>query len=308
MELIISVLAGLSMFLFVLGIRFYRTRPASQVVLEQQFEASHPVVREKPSYFERRLRPFAQTLAKRFPNWRKTILPQSVEQKIVYAGYPMALDGDQLYGLQLLAAVACALIGFVAGLAFGELPGGLIGLAVGMGGGLAAPPLWIDGEANKRQREISASVPDSLELLVTCVEASIGFDSALQHIQANMKGPLAQEYGTFLRELHMGVPRREAFHRLLGRNSSQELHIVIGALMQGQELGVPVAKTLQEQAEEMRVRRLQRAKEIGAQASPKIALITTMIVAPAVMCLFLSVVVFGTGKDIFPMLKEFMGR
>ena len=90
----------------------------------------------------------------------------------------------------------------------------------------------------------------------------------------------------------MGIPRGEAYTRLLERNNSEELHAVIGAISQAQQLGVPIVKTLQEQADEMRTRRLQRAKEEGGKASPKIALVTTILIAPSAMCLMISILLF----------------
>jgi tight adherence protein C len=254
------------------------------------------------------IRPLARRLAKVFREWQPLLLPKGFDRRLVHAGNPLNLDSEQLFGLQLLAAALCVLPGFFVGAAFGEILGGLIGLTGGLVFGLALPPLWVDGEANKRQEAIGLAVPDSLELLVTCVEAGMHFDKALQYVQANMQGPLAEEYRTLSRELQMGIPRQEAFHRLLARNSSDELHVVVGAILQGLELGVPIGNTLGDQAEEMRIRRLQRAKEIGAKAAPKIALVTALIVAPAVMCLFLSVLVFGMGKDLAPLLRETTGR
>jgi tight adherence protein C len=65
---------------------------------------------------------------------------------------------------------------------------------------------------------------------------------------------------------------------------------------------VPIAKTLEEQAGDMRIRRIQRAREEGAKASPKISLITTILVAPAVMCLFVSLILCKMAPDMAAVL------
>jgi tight adherence protein C len=95
---------------------------------------------------------------------------------------------------------------------------------------------------------------------------------------------------------------------LISRNSSEELRTVAGALLQAHELGTPSGKTLQDQSEDMRVRRIQRAKEEGAKASPKITLVTTIMVAPAVMGLFLAIVACKVVQNLGPLMKEFIGR
>jgi len=307
MSAFIAFMAAVSVFLFMIGIRLYRTVPEGQQALARLAREEGGEPQQKQSYFERRIRPLARSLSNRFRSFRPLLLPAKAEQLLIWAGYPHNLDLDEIFGLQLLASLGSCLFGFFVGSSFwGTTVGILAAILLGVGG-VFLPILWLDGEANKRQRAINLAVPGSLELLATCVEAGMGFDEAMRHVAEGMKGPLAEEYLHFLRELRMGVPRQECFRRLLSRNKAEELRVVVGALMQGQELGVPVARTLEIQAAEMRERRIQRAKEMGAKASPKIALVTTMLIAPAVMCLFLSVIIFGVGRDVFPFLREFFG-
>jgi len=252
------------------------------------------------SYFQRRLRPIARRLSGPFGFLRPLIMPTNTQQKLMWAGQPQGITEDEFFGLQILGGLGLFLV-----FAPVYLPRGWSGLVVptiGLIAGLFGPVIWLDGRATERQREISLAIPEALDLLTICVQAGMGFDNALTHIVERMEGPLAEELGLFLKELRMGVPRPECFKRLRERNNSEELFILVDALVQAHELGVPIGKTLEEQAGDMRIRRLQKAREEGAKASPKISLITTILVAPAVMCLFLAVMMCRIGPDMLTVL------
>jgi tight adherence protein C len=243
---------------------------------------------QRQTYFQRRIRPLARRVAPWFSFMRPLIFRGNVKAKLAYAGYPQNLTEDEIFGLQILSGAAIFVLAFpflisrgVTAIAF------LMALTIL---GLFLPLFWLDGQANKRQKEVALAVPDLLDTLTICVRAGLGFDQSLRYIVKRIEGPLAEEVETFLNELTMGLPRAECFRRLRYRNSTPELHIVVDALVQAQELGVPIAKTLEEQAGDMRIRRIQQAREEGAKASPKISLVTTILVAPAVMCLFVSLI------------------
>jgi tight adherence protein C len=291
MSLVVGLVVGMAVFMFMWGWREYR-KPSPVKERAKTFGADPKAEAAiKPSYYQRRLRPLARRLGPRLRFLQPVLQPTAVDKHLVYAGYPAGLETpDDVLGLQALGGIFLfALFGSL------MLSGELVAFFLAgfmMLAGLYWPIIWLSARATERQRKITLAVPDMLDLLTICVEAGLGFDLSLEHILEKMSGALADEMRLFMRELHMGVPRAEAFARLRERTNSQELHTLIDALVQGHELGVPIAKTLEEQAGDMRIRRLQRAREQGAQASPKISLVTTILVAPSIMCVFLAVVIF----------------
>ena len=300
MSAIPAILIFVAVLLFYEALERYRQpspvkeRLAQYSMLDEEQQAA------SQSYFQRRLRPLAQRLAGPFGFLKPLVSRGDVAKKLMWAGDPYGLGEDEFFGLQILAGFGLCLLFLPV-----YLPRGWSGLVVpllALVGGLFGPLIWLEGRATERQREISLAVPEALDLLTICVQAGMGFDHALTQIVDRMKGPLAEELGIFLKELRMGVPRTECFKRLRRRNNADELYILTDALVQAHDLGVPIAKTLEEQAGDMRVRRLQRAREEGAKASPKISLITTILVAPAVMCLFLSIMICRIGPDMVTVL------
>jgi tight adherence protein C len=286
------VLSFGAVFLLVLGYYYYRTpsRLQERVTAYSRTREEVGLPAAKPSYYQRRLRPYAQRLGGRLRFLKRFVQPGDWDRRLVWAGHPAGIrNSEELLGLQLLLGAAAVLL-------LALLATDLTGVAIMLGGGIFGmflPLIWVDARATERQRRVNLAVPDALDILTICVQAGLGFDGALAQIVQRTSGPLSEELGRFLHELEVGVPRTECFNRLLERTNSDELRILVGALVQAQQLGVPIAQTLEEQAGDMRVRRIQRAREQGAKASPKIALITTILVAPAVMCLFLAIVIYN---------------
>jgi tight adherence protein C len=220
-----------------------------------------------------------------------------------YAGHPYGITAEEFFGLRILGAGIGGLLGLELGLIQRSLGGALVsGLILGAGG-LFLAQLWLQAEASRRQRAISLGLPDVMDLLAIAVGAGLGLDEALVRTVETMEGPITEEFGTLIRELRLGVPRAEALGHLIDRNRSQELRAIVGALIQGHELGTPIRDVLHDQAASMRARRLQLAKEAAAEVSPRIALVLGLVMAPAVACLFIMILGYGLVDKLGPLFN-----
>src|SRR5207253_1295665 len=107
------------------------------------------------------------------------------------------------------------------------------------------------------------SLPDTLDLLVTCVEAGLGLDAALARITSEI-APSAPELATELRlttlEIQAGVPRAEAFRRLATRTGLEELRGLSAMIIQTELFGTSIAQGLRVHSSTMRTRRTHRAE------------------------------------------------
>lgn len=234
-----------------------------------------------------------------------TILPRphNLEQQLAWAGEAREMTEEQFRGEQLLSMFFLMLLGGLFGLYYrGPLLGVTLGIVLG-GGGIYLPLMQLKSKGKKRQQLVTVQLPDAIDLINTSVTAGLDVDRAITYTANNIHAPLNQEFQLFLSELQLGTPRLEAYRRLMWRNSSDEMQSTVGALLQGQSLGVPISETLQAQAEAMRERRLQRAKEAGAQASPRISLIMTLFVMPSVFIIFLTIMAYRIATEFAPILS-----
>lgn len=155
------------------------------------------------------------------------------------------------------------------------------------------PDLWLRKGARDRQATLTRELPDFLDMMGTCLSAGIPLDPALRVVSRWQEGPLAEEIRELTHELDLGVTREESYRHLLERAESVELEVLVQALLQGLQLGVPVATTFTLQARDMRVRRSQSAREQAAKASPKITLIAAFVITPGVFLFIMALLVLN---------------
>jgi tight adherence protein C len=228
---------------------------------------------------ERVLGPALDAVAERI----LAVLPQSmldgVRRKLILAGEPLNLGG-------FLTVVALSAGLFVVlGLGLVVAAGGgfqakqlLLLLALGSAG-MALPYFWLVNHIRRRQAIITKSLPDSFDLVTTCVEAGLGLDSALARVAEKVEGPFADELSRTLREVGMGRMRREALRELGERTGVPDLITFVNAVIQAEQMGTSIGQVLRVQSEQLRLRRRQRAEEKANQAPVK-------MVFPLVLCIF----------------------
>ncbi len=153
--------------------------------------------------------------------------------------------------------------------------------------------LWVRLAGRNRQERIDRDIPDFLDVLAVTVSAGLAFRSALDRVSQRSSGPVAEEMLTTLREMDIGVSRRQAFANLRGRNRSRPLASFVTAVLQSEELGVPLSQSLTEIAAEIRREFAQETRQRAAKAGPKVSLVVTVTIVPAAMLLIASAMVLA---------------
>lgn len=201
------------------------------------------------------------------------------QQKLMLAGYPGNLDAPAFVVIKLLTT-AVGLIGSWFLVSFGSDAIQRVALfALPIALGFFGPDAWLQRKVDERRTAMLRALPDVLDLLVISVEAGLGFDSALARVVATVPGPLSEEFFRMLQETRVGVSRRDAMRHLMERTDLDELRSFLLAMIQAEAFGVTIARVLRVQADEMRVKRRQRAQEKAFAAPVK-------LVFPLVFCIF----------------------
>jgi tight adherence protein C len=213
-------------------------------------------------------------------------------RKIDLAGNPGGLTIDR-YAARRAVYGFLGAVGFLVFLMRGQLLVALLLLAFGA--------FWTEvgiwSAIRIRKDVIERTLPDFLDVLAVVVSAGLGFRQALDRVASRYEGPWADELRITLRQMDLGMSRRQAFAELRRRNDSEQVAMFVTALQQGEELGAPIVDTLVSLAKDMRRTDAQNARRKAARAVPKATMMITTFMVPATMLLLGAGLILGSGTD-----------
>lgn len=237
---------------------------------------------------ERAIAPVIIGLGKFFNRFTPVGYLNNVQRKLVLAGSPVNLDGPSFVVIKVFTTLAGILLAFFARPLAASFTQTIMLVFFPIILGFFGPEAWLARKIGDRRKTMQKALPDVLDMLVISVEAGLGFDSALARVVQTVPGPLSEEFFRMLQETRVGLARKEAMRHLSERTDLDELRSFLLAMMQAEAFGVSIARVLRVQADEMRIKRRQRAQEKAFAAPVK-------IVFPLVFCIFpaLFVVLLG---------------
>jgi tight adherence protein C len=206
-----------------------------------------------------------------------------LQQRLATAGLNGRISAEEFLAIQALAFVGgIALAGLLLTSPTMDGPRKLAAALLGLVIGAIAPTAWLSRAETARTESIRRDLPDALDLLAISVEAGVGLEGAMEVVTRNFDSALAAELQLALREMELGLSRRDALHHLRERADLPELSSFVGSLLQADALGMPLSRVLRVQADELRVRRRQRARETAAKLPVKLLFPMTLFILPAI--------------------------
>ena len=160
-------------------------------------------------------------------------------------------------------------------------------LAIGVLLGVMGPTYYLRSRVSGHQTGIKKQLPDAMDLLCVCIEAGLSFDAALLKVSQKLKGPFIDELLIVYREIQMGRTRREALQNLCDATNLDELKTFASALVQAEQLGIPINNVMRAQSEQLRIERSQQAKEKGMKASIKMLVPMLLFIFPVVFIILM---------------------
>jgi len=194
-----------------------------------------------------------------------------VHEQLVYAGLAGRYRAEEIITGQIILGAVALILALLLVLS-GVITGGSAILVLLLLPVLGAqlPRTMVRRKVDERQGEIRRDLPDTLDLLAISVEAGVGFEGALGVVTDNFDSALSDEFSRTLREMELGLPRRQALENLKRRTEVPELSNFILTLTQADALGMPIGRVLKTQAGEMRLKRRAWAREKAAKLPVKI--------------------------------------
>jgi tight adherence protein C len=288
MELLLALVFGLSVAGVFYSIRMYRAEAKLPSDLALALEVGSTRTGAMDSAVDRLGMRYAPAVLRMMGPKRVN----TVRRKIDLAGNPGGLTIDRYGARRAVYGFLGVLGGFVM-LSKGSVLAALLLFAFGA--------LWTEvgiwSAIRVRKEQIERTLPDFLDVLAVVVSAGLGFRQALDRVADKYQGPWADELSITLRQMDMGVSRRQAFAELRRRNDSEQVAQFVTALQQGEELGAPIVDTLIQIANDMRRTDAQNARRKAAKAVPKATMVITSLMVPATMILLGAGLFLGSGTD-----------
>jgi tight adherence protein C len=209
----------------------------------------------------------------------------SLAERYALAGWPGGLEDDEVVGLALLIGLGLAVLAVLALLVIKPLAAPLGLLAVAAGPGLVSSSLG--SRRTEREGSIARTMPFALDVLVLSMRAGASFPAALQQAAEDFAGdPIGVELKAVLTDLELGVTTRDALEGLARRVPIPAVRFFVDDVLQSEELGRPVADSLEHLADRTRTRRVQDAVDTAGRARVMVLIPGTLILLASLIVLF----------------------
>ena len=214
------------------------------------------------------------------------ILRAYVRGPYARAGYPGGLEDSEVVGLGLLIAlVVTGMIAFsvLVLLSTAWLWIALLGLPIGF----LILTSGLKSRAHGREVEILRALPYLVDLMTLMLRSGTSLRIALARVVGDYEGhPIGVEFGQVLAEIDMGSHRVEAFRKLAQRLQITDVSALTDAIVQSEELGWPLAETLERLADRITSERILKAQATAGAAGVMVMIPSTLVLASAVLLLF----------------------
>ena len=165
------------------------------------------------------------------------------------------------------------------------------------------PDITLSRLIKRRRDKIRLSIPDTIDLLVICVDAGLGMDQAMLRVGQELGTTHPQMYEEIMqinREQRAGKMRLEAWEAMARRSNLPEIDGFVNMLMQNERFGTPIARALTSFGDGIRQKRRQHAEELAAKTTVK-------IIFPLVLFIFPSMFIVLLGPAGISLARSFLG-
>jgi tight adherence protein C len=236
----------------------------------------------------------------------ENVLPKSqaevsiVLQRLQHAGFRDESAVKIFYGSKVLVPLLFCILVLVTGL--GDM-GGFMVYLIAAALGFLAPDFWLGRRIKKRQSKIRRGLPDVLDLLVICIEAGLSLDHATARTAVELKTAqpeVCDELNIVVLEQRAGRPRGDAWKHMAERTDVDCVRNLVTMLVQAEQFGTSVAKTLRIHSDTLRTQRVQAVEEAAAKTTIK-------LLFPLVFFIFPSLFVVVLGPALLSIMDSFKG-
>jgi len=216
----------------------------------------------------------------------------AMQLKLQQAGY-QSKDAVRFFHF---AQMALGIVGLIAGFIYITMLGNngeevdtqkTLMYVIGPGGvGYYLPKYWVTRRVEARKEEITAGFPDSLDMMLVCVEAGQSLDQSIVRVAGELKASypaLGGEFEVVAYEMKAGKDKSTVLRDMGTRCGVQDISSFVTVLIQSATFGTSVAEALRVYAGEMRDKRVMRAEEAANKLPTKMTLATMGLTVPPLL-------------------------
>ena len=288
---------GLAVFLIIRSLRKQNkissrldTFVTKDVLQEENTSKSRQIIQREVSgsLFSRTIANWLERIVQILGRFTPERMSKEMEHKLTIAGNPANLNGPKFFAIRVVLLIIGVVVAFILNSDFKNIDK----TSLLMGGGVLVvcivfPSSWLNGQVRNRQDEIRRALPDALDMLSVCASAGLGFDQSLQKISSYWDTEFGQEIKRTIQEMEMGVTRSDALRNLSQRLEVNDLSQFVAIIIQAEKIGMSYADVLTSQANQLRIMRQVRAREMANKLPGKMIIPVILFIFPAMIAVIL---------------------
>jgi tight adherence protein C len=241
-----------------------------------------------------------------------TVLPASpkdvsvMQRRLIRAGIRNPNAMRLLLGSKIVLAVGLPLLASPFLLSAESVGANQFLILLGAGAiGFFGPNEYVSILGKRRQKQIKRALPNSLDLMVICVESGLGLDQAILQVAKELEEAhpeISEEFAMVNLELKAGKRRVDALRNLADRTSVDDLKKLVAVLVQADRFGTGVAQSLRAHADFMRVQARQIAEEKAAKLGVKLVFPIFFCILPSLFVVTVGPVAVRIVRELVPMM------
>jgi len=222
----------------------------------------------------------------------------ALSTRLARAGYRDESATRFLYGAKVAAPLLFLAICAASGLMQSAF---IFAMASSLGLGYIVPDFWLSSRIKARQKKITSGLPDALDFMVICIEAGLSTDQAISRTADELKishPAISDELEVLVLQQRAGRARSDAWRQFAERTDVEAVRVLATVLIQAEQLGTSIARTLRIHSELLRTHHRQNIEEQAAKTSVK-------LVFPLVLFIFPSLFLVVLGPEMIMMMEAF---
>jgi tight adherence protein C len=290
--ILINVFLAVSLAAFGLGVLLLRRDPAFrrrvQQLLVEPSTASAGGQRVRSRVASAAVRKLLVRMGQKAPASAKDV--GELRLKLMQAGYRDAGASYVYLGLRIALGVVLPIVLLLTVVPAMNPAKAMMTLAAAAALGYILPSFALGRLVRRRKTRITDALPDTLDLMVVCVEAGLGLNQALMRVAEEMvsvERVISDEFNLVNLEMRAGTPRTEALKNLARRTGVEDVSSLVSMLVQTDRFGTSIARSLRVFSDSMRTRRRQKAEEAAAKTTIKMVFPLALCILPALLVVVL---------------------